>query len=204
MSQYPDWYRHLLDYLLGFMPMPKRFGVLLYPKMIKPFTANEDAVLLSPGKISEMAYWPIEGYIRRYVITKPEDDSEFMREITTDISVPNNIYLATDSYMNQIPADFYLEIKKGSSMAAFHYTSFMELAQTMPEVHQLATKILAHSEKNWLKKTEICKVNNKKSYQIFKLFFNDPLGSKMLLQKEIASYLGIREERLSRILKGSK
>ncbi|WP_316788510.1 hypothetical protein [Pedobacter frigoris] len=204
MNTYPPEYDDLLAHLLSFTPMPTEFRSLLFPELKGPFDYTEHSPVLKPDETAQTAYWPISGYLRRYTTYKPEADREYEEEKTTDISVPGKIYLPSHSFMNQVPVDFSLETRKGSRMITFSYDSFITMAEKMPEVYQLANLILGDAEQHWLKKIEICKVNSKEAYEGFKKFFSDPVGKGFLLQKQVASYIGISEEELSRIINGHR
>lgn len=204
MNLYPPVYDELLAHLLTFMPMPEKFGSLLFPKLIGPADADSHLQVLQPGETSKMAYWPIKGYLRRYTKYKPEEDREFTLEHTTDISIPKKIYLPAQSFMTQVPVDFHLEFRKGSRYISFSYDSFRELGEIMPEVYLLASMILGDAEADWLQKIEICKVKTKEAYQRFLDFFRDPAKENFILQKQIASYIGKSEADLNRIINGAK
>lgn len=201
MDQYYPCYDELIAHLLAVMPMPERFPDLLIPHLTPPITYHEHTQALNIGQIADMAYWPVKGYTRSYTKYKPEEDREYYKQKTVDISLPRIISLPVNSYMNQQGAEYFMEIAKGSTMVGFSYTSFMALCKDMPEVALLALKIVSAAEAHWLVKMEICKVTCKSGYRRFMGYFGEEVVD-YVDQRHIASYIGTSSEELSRIKKG--
>jgi hypothetical protein len=191
---------NLIAYLLGIMEMPPQFADLLKPHLSKEITYHEDTQVLKADAIAEIAYWPVSGYIRSYTLVQPEADREYYQQKTIDISLPDKVSFAANSFMNNVEADFNMEIAKGSVMIEFTRDSFIELGQVMPEVNQLALKIVSAGEKDWHKKMEICKNLASDGYKTFLDHFDAEVES-FIYKKHIASYIGTSPENLSRIRK---
>ena len=189
----------IIAHLLKKMPeIPAEFPVLVRPLLSAPFTVKEDLIILSPGDIADLAFWPVEGYIRCFTEFKKEEDRERYDQKTIEISLPGKIWLPVDSYMNRNPVDFYVEISKGTTLVAFSRKSFEELVAAMPEVGLLALAIISAAEHDWLKKLEMCKVNGKTGYETFLGFFGFSVESFIWLM-HIANYIGLNRGSLSRI-----
>ena len=201
MNDYHPCYDDLINHLLDKMPMPERFPDLLIPHLTPPITYYENTLVLDMGTVANMAYWPVNGYTRSYVKYKPEEDREYYKQKTVDISLPGQIDLPVNSYMNQEGAEYFMEIAKGSTMVGFSYASFMELYKDMPEVALLALKIVSAAEAHWLVKMDICKVTCKSGYRRFLGYFGEEVVD-YVDQQHIASYIGTTSEELSRIKKG--
>jgi hypothetical protein len=193
----------LIAHLLNFMDMPECFADLLRPHLTPLITYHEDTLVLRPNETAQMAYWPVRGYMRFYSTYYPKADSMEMKQQTIDISCPERICLASDSFMNRTPVDFYCEICKGSAMIGFSYDSFMELGKEIPEVGMLASKIVGAANTEWHKKNQMCKVNGTKGYKDFLAHFGKYVES-YIFQKHIASFIGRSPERLSRIRTNGK
>nr|WP_294876379.1 hypothetical protein [uncultured Pedobacter sp.] len=191
---------NLIAYLLGIMEMPPQFADLLKPHLSKEITYHEDTQVLKADSVAEVAYWPVRGYIRSYTLVQPEEDREYYQQKTIDISLPDKVSFAANSFMNNVEADFNMEIAKSSVMIEFTRDSFIELGQMMPEVNQLALKIVSAGEKDWHKKMEICKNLASDGYKTFLDHFDAEVES-FIYKKHIASYIGTSPENLSRIRK---
>jgi hypothetical protein len=191
-------YKELIDNLLGFMEMPAEFKPLLIPHLSMPMYYKEDTPILAVGEIAKTAYWPLVGYTRSYVKVQPDPDREHWIQKTVDISLPDQVTLATSSFMKQEPAAYYMEIARGSTMVSFGYDAFISMASSMPEVGLLALKIIAGAETDWLLKMDMCKVTCKQGYLNFLDHFDEKVEQHILLQ-HIASYLGMSREKLSRL-----
>lgn len=191
---------NLIAYLLGIMEMPLEFADLLKPHLSKEITYYEDTQVLKANEVAEVAYWPVSGYIRSYIVVQPEADREYYQQKTIDISLPGKVSFAANSFINNVEADFNMEIAKGSVMIEFARDSFIELVKIMPEVNALALKIVSASEKDWHKKMEICKNLAHDGYRTFLDHFSAEVES-FIYKKHIASYIGTSAENLSRIRK---
>ncbi|HKG05026.1 MAG TPA: hypothetical protein VKB19_01140, partial [Pedobacter sp.] len=156
--------------------------------------------VFGPKDIADLAFWPVSGYIRYYEMVKPEEDCENFVQKTLDISLPGKISLAVNSFMNQVPLGYYAEIQKGSTFISFNHKSFQELSAFMPEVKDLALKIVAAGEQDWHLKMEMCKVKCAEGYEKFLDYFGSNV-TDFVEQQHIASYLGMAPEELSRIRK---
>ncbi|MBB5440076.1 hypothetical protein HDC92_003774 [Pedobacter sp. AK017] len=157
-----------------------------------------DTIVLRPGEIADMAYWPIEGYIRTFREYKPEEDREKLEQKTIDISLPGKVWLPATSFMNRTPVDYYLEVEKGSSFVGIGYSSFIAMGQAIPEVRMLANRVIAAAEADWHIKMDICRVFNKDGYLAFRQYFCEQV-EQFISQKHIASFMGTTPENLSRI-----
>lgn len=131
---------------------------------------------------------------------QPEADREYYLQKTIDISLPEKVSFAANSFMNNDKAEFHMEIPKGSVMIEFKRDSFSELGQAMPEVNELALKIVSAGEKDWHKKMEICKNLAYDGYKTFLDLFNAEVEA-FIYKMHIASYIGTSPENLSRIRK---
>ncbi|WEK20503.1 MAG: hypothetical protein P0Y49_05050 [Candidatus Pedobacter colombiensis] len=188
-------YVDLIRHLLSFMQMPKGFVSLLLPCLVPPKTYTEDTTVLKFGEIANMIYWPVKGYIRAYKEIMPEEDRMFTKQKTIDISSPGRMAFPINSFINQVEADYFLEITKGSTVIGFSYTSFIALSKQMPEVALLILKMVGLDQNNWLLKMEMCKVFNWDGY----LLFLDHFGMEVtnfIKQQDIASYIGMSAEEL--------
>lgn len=198
MHIYPNYYHDLLAYLSAFMRMPLVFKPLLFMHLTKPVSYEMDTIVLKPGEIADMAYWPIEGYIRAFKEYKPEEDREKLEQKTIDISLPGKVWLPAKSFMNRTPVDYYLEVEKGSTFVGIGHSSFIALGQAIPEVRMLANMVIAAAEADWHIKMDICRVFNKDGYLAFRTHFGGQV-EQFISQKHIASFMGTTPENLSRI-----
>ncbi|MBB5441248.1 hypothetical protein HDC92_004955 [Pedobacter sp. AK017] len=194
-----NWYPALLAYLRNFeQEMPAEFDSLLFSRLSEPVRYDKDTLVLKPGDIADMAYWPIAGYIRTYVEYKPEQDREHNKQQTIGISIPGKVSLPANSFMNQTASAYFMEISRGSIMVGFRHEAFIELGKQMPEVFVLASQIIAKEdeERNFERKMRAAR--KAVGYAMFLDHFN-PVVESFVLLKDIATFIGMRDETLSRI-----
>jgi hypothetical protein len=194
---YPLCYYELLAHLLTFMEMPAHFDKLLFSHLIPPITYDEDTLLFNPDQVANMAFWPVIGFLRTYKKFKPEEDCEKMEQITKHMSVPKRVFLLEDCFMNGAFAGCFMEIAKGSTVVGFSNSSFVEMAEEMPEVALLALKVISSSRIDLQMRTDICKVPCDVGYQM--LLDNFTNVEAFVYQKHIATYMGTTPGNLSRV-----
>lgn len=187
-------YTDLIRHLLAFMPLPGNFVKLLIPHLIMPVTYSVNTTLLKPGETAGLAYWLVKGYMRTY-IKEPFELGLFTQK-TVDIWKPGVINLPVNSYINQEPVNLYLEVAAKSTVVGFSYNSFRALGKQMPEVFELALKIVANAELAWQEKMSMAKVKSLKGYLAFLDYF-DVRVEQYIELKHIASYIGMTPEHLS-------
>lgn len=194
-----EWYPALLAYLMSFeQVMPSIFNKSLFPKLVLPIYYPEDTVVLKPGDVAVMAYWPITGYIRTYVEYKPEPDREQIKQKTIAVSVPGKVSLASNSFMNQSKSEYFMEITRGSTIVGFSRKAFMELGKKMPEIFMLANQIVAKESEERDFEREMRAVERALGYQMF-LDHYGIVAESFIFLKDIASFIGMSQETLSRI-----
>lgn len=203
MKNHQSSHDELIAHLLTFMEMPGDFPDLLRPALSSEIEYHKETIINHPSTVADLAFWPVRGYTRVYKSLKPEPDREHYVQQTIDISLPGKVSLAANSFMNRVPVGNYFVIQKGSIMINFSYQSFMDLGAKMPEVKDLALKIVAAGEADWHDKMEMCKVKCADGYAKFLDHF-DPVVEEFVDQRHIASYIGMASEELSRLKKSMR
>lgn len=148
-------------------------------------------VLLKKGDICNECFFILKGLVRSYLITEDEEEK------TTDFYMEEQVVLPT-SYGKNVPSDLYIECLEDT--VAFVGTPQME-EEMYSKYPQLETFSRVMGEK--------IMANYKDSFDIFKtsspeerylnLVKNNPDLIQRAPQYQIASYLGMKPESLSRI-----
>jgi CRP-like cAMP-binding protein len=147
--------------------------------------------LLQAGEAVKFSYLILKGAARKFSLIDGE-------ELTTAFFLPNDLMLAYSAYTLQKPSTEYLQAITDLEVQATHFEAFEQLKQTHAEFIQLDL-LLTEYHALWLeeKLLEFYTLDAAGRYQKLlqkepELFLKVPLG-------QIASYLGISQETLSRL-----
>jgi CRP-like cAMP-binding protein len=181
--------------LLNFLQAPppgvlERLSSMLIRKEIK-----RKEYLLQEGKTSSKIYWLVKGLIRSYYI---DDKGE---EVTVWFYPENNLIISVESFFEQIPSDENIVAVEDSILLYITWEQMEALYREFPAYNyhgrKLTEKYYVQSmkrQKSMIKKTA------RERYQQF-LEQESYLLARAPL-RDIASYLGMTPEMLSKIRAG--
>lgn len=167
--------------------------MILKEKLIrKEYKAK--TILIREGKIVDSIFFIDEGLLRTYYL---QDG----KEINTYFACDGQFITSYSGFISQTPSLEYLEVIENSVVYAISFTAMTELYKTYSKFEKLG-RIMA--EKNYL-----CVIDRTRKMQTLTarqkyLDFIDSYDKKIVQrvpQHQIASYLGIAPESLSRIRK---
>jgi CRP-like cAMP-binding protein len=155
----------------------------------KSFKAGD--ILLKEGSISRVSYFNLKGCVRMYYIVDGE-------EKTTHYYTENQFITSFRSFTNQIPADHYLQCIEDCELALVPYKVEQELLRRYPKLESFARVILETELANYQDMLSSYIISNPESR--YKNFIkNHPDLLQRIPLYQLASYLGITAESLSRI-----
>lgn len=158
---------------------------------IKTFT--KESFLLKEGQISKDAFVIIKGCIRKYYLQEGE---EITSEFYTEFQSAANI----DSMVNQKPSKYYLICSEDTTVAIMNSEKENDLYKKFPRFEEVCRvemeKMLGTSQEELL----VFK-NASPKERYLNLLKERPNLINRVPQYQIASYLGIKPETLSRIRK---
>jgi CRP-like cAMP-binding protein len=152
--------------------------------------------LLQPGKICDSYYYIYEGLVRSYV---NYDD----KEITTWVSAKGEIITSIYSFRSKSPSIEYIQVIRNSLLLQLDASDIDQLYRTFSSYNIIGRKLLEHYYADAEVRALITRMPTAElKYQLFVEKF--PHILTLIPQKYIASFLGIRQETLSRLVREYK
>lgn len=154
---------------------------------------SKGTILLRDGQISNEGFYIVKGCIRSYYLIDGE-------EKTTAFYIENDSVASFESYAGRKPADHFFECVEDTLCAVMEYNKEVELRKRFPRYNDLCR---IETEKNFGKhQKELAKFISSSPEQRYKnLLDNRPELLNRVPQYQLASYLGMKPESLSRIRK---
>ena len=170
----------------------EEFCKSFYAKSIK-----KKDFLLTQGEICKFEGFVLEGCFRIFTIDKKGNEN------TLYFAAKDWWLMDIDSFMNQIPSNLNIQALEDSKVLLINKQDKMALYNTLPKVEKLFRIMSQKALVSWQRRL----INNhsftaKERYWHFIEKYPD-IASK-LTDKQIAGYLGIRHEFLSKIKKQSQ
>ena len=164
-------------------------------KLLKIKTYPPNYKLVEPGKISNNAYYLIEGVAKSYCTSKEGN------KINSGLYT-NNSYIAEFSslILRKPPAVSTLETITTCTVVEGNYHDYIKLTDTHKDLNILHRKNL----ENFyiiLQKQDMDLANLNATERYLKLIKEEPKIESLITQKNIAGHLGISQVQLSRIKK---
>lgn len=182
---------NIIEFLSQYTPISSQLekAILKYSK-IKILKKNE--VILKKGQIARECFFILKGCMKKYYLL---DGEERITGFYTEGQV-----ITPSSYTNKNPSKYYVSTIENTIVSYGNPDSENDIYKNHPELESL-TRILA--EKLMVNKSEELdnwmNHNPEERYQL--LLKNRPDLIQRVPQYQIANYLGIRPESLSRIRK---
>lgn len=182
----------LLKYFQRIMPLSEEeIEAIVETMTIKQFKKGD--ILLKEGQISTEAYFVLEGCVRQfYLVDGEERTSNFFTEEQWVISM--------QSFGQQKPSNHYLDCCMDSSLVVGNREKEENLYKRFPKFETVSRKVM---EKVFAEQQEIMSTytTDTAEQRYLKLLKSRPDLSQKIPQYQIASYVGVKPESLSRIRK---
>lgn len=184
--------KHLITFLSCF-PNLNENDVAQLAEMIPVIAPEKGAMLLSEGEIPKECYFVLKGLVRQYQFVDGT-------ERTTEFYTESNGTVSSAHYTEQTPSNFYLECMEDCLLIAGNMeideSNFRKFPALIEITKQMLESDLNKSKENYSK---FILSSPKERYLHFMKTRQDLLNRVPLNQ--VASYLGMTPESLSRIRK---
>lgn len=182
----------LLNYFSRIMPLtPEEANAIAATMNIQQY--KKGTILLNEGQISSEAYFVLEGCVRQYSLVDGD-------ERTTNFFTEEQWVVSIQSISNQVPSNHFLECCLDSFLVVGNREKEEDLYRQFPKLETISRKVMemifAEQQENMTSYT-----TDTPEQRYIKLMKARPDLFQRLPQYQIASYLGIKPESLSRIRK---
>ncbi len=182
----------VFEYCNNIYPMPDKL-VADINELVKVKTYKKGDILLEPGKIADYACFIVKGLVKSYYV--PEND---ISEVITKFLFEKSIITSIFSFYSRRPGNEYIVALEDTVVVCLHYDDMQQLLKKHPAYNYIIRVIT----EQYLYFSEIELYNMRKPlaedrYNFFIKHF--PHLLQRLALKDIASYLGMSVETLSRI-----
>ncbi len=155
---------------------------------------KENSILVTEGAITSKIYFVQQGILRTYFLKEG-------KEISTYFACDNQFITAYSSFITQKPSFEYLQVLEDSTLYSMTSHKLAKLSQEFPKIERL---FRIYAEQSYLCILERTILMQSKTAKERYLDFIEKYDKKIVYrvpQNQIASYLGIEPESLSRIRK---
>lgn len=182
----------LVNYFNTIMPLsPEEAEAIVATMTVKDY--KKGTVLLREGETSKEAYFVLEGCVRQYYVVNGE-------EKTSNFFTDEQWVVAIKSISQGIPSDHYIDCCTDCKLVVGNRQKEDDLYRQFPKLETISRKVM---EKVFAEQQEIMAayLTDSPEQRYLKLLKARPDLFQIIPQYQIASYIGVKPESLSRIRK---
>lgn len=182
----------LRKYFQRIMPLSdEEVDAIMETTSIQPY--KKGTVLLKEGQISNEVYFVLEGCVRQYFVVNGE-------ERTNNFFTDEQWVISLSSFGQNIPSNHYLDCCMDSTLVVGNRAKEESLYLRFPKLESVSRKVM---EKVFTEQHEIMAsyTTDSAEQRYLKLLKSRPDLFQKIPQYQIASYVGVKPESLSRIRK---
>lgn len=163
----------------------------------KPLDCKKRDFLLTQGSICKFEGFVVEGCFRVFTLDKKGNEN------TLYFAAKDWWLMDIDSFMNQTPSDLNMEALEDSKVLIIDRQDKMALYESLSDVEKLFRIMSQKALVSWQRRLvrNHCETAKERYFHFLQTY---PDIASKLTDKQIAGYLGIRHEFLSKIKKSEK
>ncbi len=182
----------LLSYFQRIMPLSdEEIKAIVETMNIQQY--KKGSILLTEGQVSTEVYFVLEGCVRQYYLVEGE-------EKTTNFFTEEQWVISLNSFNQNVASNHYLACSEDSSLVVGNSKKAEDLYKRFPKLETVSRKVM---EKVFAEQQEIMGAyfTDNPEQRYLKLLKSRPELFQKIPQYQIASYVGVKPESLSRIRK---
>ncbi|OJJ21329.1 cyclic nucleotide-binding protein [marine bacterium AO1-C] len=182
----------LIQYISSFIQLDQE-AVDVISALIQVKVYEKGELLLKEGAISDVSYFNLEGCVRLYYLVDGE-------EKTTFFYTENQFITSMRSFTKKEPSNHYLECIENCCLALIPYRLEQELLTRFPKLESFARIVLEQELGNYQEMLSSHIISSPEQ-RYLNLMNNQPDLLQRVPLYQLASYIGVKAESLSRIRK---
>jgi len=179
-----------IDYISNYVPLKEDEIQAIY-SLIEIKTYKKGHLLLKEGMISHVSYFNLKGCVRLFYSINSE-------EKTTFFYTENKFITSLRSFIERKPSDHYLECIEDCTLLLIPYEVEKKLLKTFPKLESFARMILEQELGNYQEMLSSYIISSPEQRYLNLLKKDAELLQRVPLF-QLASYIGVKAESLSRI-----
>lgn len=181
-----------VEYFSQFIPLSEEEESAI-KESTQILTFEKGTVLLQEGQISRECYFILDGCMRKYHVKDGE-------EKTTNFYTEEQWVISLSSFMNGTPADHYFSCIEESTVVIGKQEPADDLYQRFPKFETISRSIV---EKDFADQQKLMAsyITDTPEQRYLNLMNNRPDLLQRVPQYQLASFIGVKPESLSRIRK---
>lgn len=184
--------KKLLEYFSKIMPLTEEESKAIANEMIvRQF--KKGVILLKEGQLSPETYFVLEGCVRQYYLIEGE-------EITKNFFTEEQFVISIKSNSQNMPSSHYLDCCEDCTLLIGNRHKEDDLYKRFPRLEEVSRKIMLKTfEKQ--QRDMAAYITDSPEQRYIRLLKTGPELIQRIPQYQLASYIGVKPESLSRIKK---
>lgn len=185
--------QYLLDFIEKNFSFDKdRIQEMMEKMVIENYKKGD--ILLKQGEVSNKCYFVLKGCIRQYLF------SEDGKDITYDFFTEEQAVILFKSYKQQLPSPYFLSCAEDCTLLVGDIEGEEKMYNQFPELKEI-TRLMIELNYGKMQDENALNVCSTPEERYMRLLKERPSLIERVPQHQLASYLGITPESLSRIKK---